>query len=435
MRIVRVRLIAACAVAVLACALAASVSWSSPPVTATASVRLDVPSANRSGAFTKPRTLTIPRGWSIEVWALVSSARFMAWTPQGSLLVSDPYNGTVTELTPASNRAAVPKQHVLLSGLTMPQGIAFDTLSGRTVLYVAESNEIDRYAWRGAPGVGSRSVIVRGLPDTDPRGDDVHRLKTLIVGRDHRIYLNIGSAYNASTQDVAGNPPRASVVSYAPTGGSARVVATGVRNAEGLSFAPNGVLWAAVNERDNIPYPAHGAYGSDKNAYGQVIQAYVNNHPADEVAALTPGRNLGWPYCNPDPDRGYARMPWDDDEQNNAGGRAFNCARLTPIDRGLPAHSAPLGMSFLEGSKLPSSVRSGAVIAAHGSWDREPPQPPAVLWLPWSHNTLGAPLTLVGGFQAANGSRFGRPVEAVAGPDGSLYISDDQAGAIYRLTP
>ena len=68
---------------------------------------------------------------------------------------------------------------------------------------------------------------------------------------------------------------------------------------------------------------------------------------------------------------------------------------------------------------------------------REPPRAPAVLWLPWNakSRTLGAAITLVGGFQESNGSRWGRPVDALAGPDGALYVSDDQAGAIYRLVP
>jgi glucose/arabinose dehydrogenase len=73
----------------------------------------------------------------------------------------------------------------------------------------------------------------------------------------------------------------------------------------------------------------------------------------------------------------------------------------------------------------------------HGSWDRNPQRSPAVLWLRWEANarTLGAPITLVGGFQEPDGSRWGRAVDAVPGPDGALYVSDDQAGAIYRLVP
>ena len=79
----------------------------------------------------------------------------------------------------------------------------------------------------------------------------------------------------------------------------------------------------------------------------------------------------------------------------------------------------------------------GAAVAAHGSWDRKPPQAPAVLWLAWNaaKGTLMPATTLIGGFENANGSYWGRPVDAVPGPDGALYVSDDTAGAIYRLAP
>ena len=108
--------------------------------------------------------------------------------------------------------------------------------------------------------------------------------------------------------------------------------------------------------------------------------------------------------------------------------------------RGAPAGTcciAPLGLDFLEGSQLPVPWSRGAVVAVHGSWDRQPPQEPAVLWMAWDANakTLLPAITLVSGFQNADGSRWGRPVDAVPGPDGSLYVSDDTAGAIYRLQP
>jgi glucose/arabinose dehydrogenase len=94
-------------------------------------------------------------------------------------------------------------------------------------------------------------------------------------------------------------------------------------------------------------------------------------------------------------------------------------------------------MTFLEASKIPAPWSGGAVIAAHGSWDRQPPQAPAVLWLAWnaSTGTLEPAVVLVGGFENPDHSYWGRPVDAVPGPDGALYISDDTAGAIYRVTP
>jgi glucose/arabinose dehydrogenase len=178
------------------------------------------------------------------------------------------------------------------------------------------------------------------------------------------------------------------------------------------------------------------------DAFGQVIQAYVNEHPPDEVVRVTAGRDLGWPYCNPDPDENHpagslAGVPFVADAVTNPGGIHLDCAALPPVEAGLPAHSAPLGMSFLEGSPIPAPWSGGAVVAVHGSWDRQPPRSPAVLWMAWdaAKHTLEPAVTLVTGFQNADGSRWGRPVDAVPGPDGALYVSDDTAGAIYRLIP
>jgi glucose/arabinose dehydrogenase len=121
----------------------------------------------------------------------------------------------------------------------------------------------------------------------------------------------------------------------------------------------------------------------------------------------------------------------------NPGGGALDCAALPPVEVGLPAHSAPLGMSFLAGSKLPAPWSGGAVVAVHGSWNRQSPQAPAVLWLAWdaAKHTLRPAVSLASGFENASGTFWGRPVDAVPGPDGALYVSDDAAGAVYRLAP
>ncbi len=392
-------------------------------------------------------TLTVPRGWSAELWAHVGDARLEAWTPQGALLVSSPDDGSVVKLTPAKTGAA-PRTTTIISGLTDPQGLAFDDLHGREVLYVAESDELDRYRWSADGTPSARTVLVHDLPDTEPAGDDVHRLKNVVVGRAHTIYVDIGSSSNATIPAAVprGALPRASVLAFDPDGKLKRVWATGVRNGDGLAFAPDGTLWTAVNERDQISFPFHRGFGAGGDDYGKVIPGYVDNHPPDEVARLTPGRDLGWPYCDPDPDATpgsestalrYGNMPFTPDEQTNPGGHRFTCAKLTPIQRGLPAHSAPLGLTFLEGSTLPARWTAGAVVAAHGSWDRQPPRPPVVYWMPWEAGTrtLGPAIDLVSGFQNTDGSRWGRVADAVPGPDGSLYVTDDQSGAVYRITP
>jgi glucose/arabinose dehydrogenase len=102
--------------------------------------------------------------------------------------------------------------------------------------------------------------------------------------------------------------------------------------------------------------------------------------------------------------------------------------------RVLPPHTAPLGLSFLRASRLPAAWRDGAVVAVHGGRDPASTSHPAILWFPWTGSTLGAPVTLVSGFWQ-EGVRWGRPTDPVPGPDGSLYVVDDTAGAIYRFTP
>jgi glucose/arabinose dehydrogenase len=399
-----------------------------------------VPAGQGGGAFTTSRKLKLPAGWSAKVWARVPDARMEAWTPQGDLLVSEPDNGKVVELTP--DQAGTATVRTLLSGLTEPQGLAFALVHGKQVLYVAESDRLDRYPWSSAGIAGRRSVIAAHLPDLDPSGDDVHRSKDVAVTANGTVYFNVGSSSNATPADRTMRPPRAVIMSVRPDGSRLRVVERGVRNGEGLAVAPDGVVWTAVNNRDNIPYPFHGSYGRFQDAFGKVIQGFVNNHPPDEVVPVTAGRDLGWPYCNPDQGRSHpagslADVPFVPDAITNPGGGKLNCAAVPPIEVGLPAHSAPLGLSFLQHTGFPAPWSGGAVIAAHGSWNRTPPRPPVVYWLRWNaaKRTLEPAVVLVTGFQAPNGSRWGRPVDAVPGPDGALYVSDDTAGAIYRLQP
>ena len=329
---------------------------------------MSVPAANAAAPFDESRSLVMPAGWHAEVWARVSGARYALWTPAGTLLVTATGAGELLELVPRSNPASPPSVRVLASGLTNPQGLAFDTLGKQRMLYVAESDRIDRYVWRGRGSLGARTVVVRGLPDDSASGDDVHRLKGIAVGPDHSIYVTVGSAWNANGADTTTSPPRGAVYAFDSNGAHRRVFAAGVRNGEGLAFAPDGTLWTAVNERDNVPYPFHRSYDGVSDAYGHVMQSYVNENPPDEVARLTAGRNLGWPYCNPSADvvpgnpeagQDYDRPRFVRDVQTNPDGKSLDCSKLAAIDRPIPAHSAPVSLTFLEGSTLPARWRSG----------------------------------------------------------------------------
>jgi glucose/arabinose dehydrogenase len=405
-----------------------------------APVTVTVPPDLAADPFDEPRQALVPAGWSIAVWARVPAARLAAWAPDGALLVSVPSAGQVVRLAP--NPGGAPTVSLLLAGLEQPHGLAF---AGST-LYVAESNQVDAFDYVSGAAI-VRRVLAGGLPDDkspDLRGAYAHALKSVAVGPDGSVYVSIGSTGNASEEDRSATPPRASILRIPPGGGAAETFAQGVRNGTGLAVAPDGSVWTAVNNRDNIAYPFDQPYAGDSgSSYGKVIPDYVDDHPAEAVARLTAGRDLGWPYCHPDPDvdpgaagspTRSANPPFVRDAQTNPDGSRLDCAALTPVEQSIGAHSAPLGLSFVS-TGLPAPYTSGALIGVHGSWNRNPPRAPEVSFLPWRDGTLGDQQTLVGGFQSPDGSRWGRPVAAVLGPDGAVYITDDDAGAVYRLAP
>ena len=355
------------------------------------------------------------------VWTRIPNARLAAWAPDGTLLVSAPADGKVLRLAPDANNA--PRQSVLLEGLNAPHGLAFE----RSMLYVAESDTVAAYTYADGAAT-ARRVAAAGLPDdrsADLGGAYAHALKSVAVGRDGAVYFSIGSTGNASPEDRDATPERATIMRIPPEGGPFDVFARGVRNGTGLAIAPDGSVWTAVNNRDNVAYPFPGP------TYGQVVANYVNDHPPESMARLTAGRDLGWPYCNPD---GDGATPFVRDVQTNPDGSRLDCGTLEPIEQTAGARAAPLGLSFVDGG-LPAPYAQGALVGVHGSWNREPPRAPEVSFFAWQNGTLGKQQTLVGGFQAPDGSRWGRPVAAVLGPDGAIYITDDYAGAVYRVAP
>src|SRR5439155_17405276 len=122
---------------------------------------------------------------------------------------------------------------------------------------------------------------------------------------------------------------------------------------------------------------------------------------------------FGWPFCNPNPDRtiGMRDMPYDPDAELNPGG-TVSCATANPIDQGIPAHSAPLGLTFLQDTTAPAVVRTGAAVALHGSWNRRMPIGYKVVWFPWSAGRPGRQQDLVTGWlDEAHGGAWGRPVD------------------------
>lgn len=387
---------------------------------------LDVARGADAGAAAG-RSVTLPAGWSAQIWADVPGARMAAWAPDGRLVVSSGDHGTVWLLTPTADPAESPTTTVLLDGLSNPQGVAFARQGSVDTLLVGEDSRI--VAWTYADGtVSDRRVLVDRLPTSG------HGAKAVTVAGT-TVFYSLGSSSNRDPADRDTTPARATVWQVDLDGTGNRTVATGVRNGFGLAIAPDGTLFTAVNQSDNQPYP----YQDDTGRYGKDVTEYVNENPVDQVSRITPGTDLGWPYCVPDT-RGLddpLDLPYVNDPTHNPDGEQLDCTAIGTTMLGLPAHSAPLGLTFTTGSDLEGTLGLGALITSHGSWNREPPRAPGVAFSPWDADTatLGTPVDLVSGFQGADGSRWGRTVDAVPGPDGSLYITDDEAGLVYRVAP
>jgi uncharacterized protein (TIGR03437 family) len=393
------------------------------PPGASLSRSVTVPSGMRIGVFSSDQFLTVPPGYQISVWARVTNARFLAVAPNGDVFVSQPDLGQILILRPDPT-GGDPTQFVYASGLRGPQGLAFDTVNGVTWLYVGESNQIDRYVYKaGDTAAPTKNVLVRNLLD-----HDAHPYKDVAIAPDHTVYFGFGSSCNACSTDISANPQLAAIYAMNPDGSNLQRFASGLRNPEGLAFVPGtNTLWAAVNNRDEIIYPHRDATGN----YGKLVRSYVDDHPPELFTRVRQGGNYGWPFCNSSEDgaAGYDNMPFDLDIENNADGHV-DCNKMDRIDKGIQAHSAPLGLAFLQGTNFAAPYRDGAVIAFHGSWDRTNPTGYKVVYFPWNTTTQtpGAQIDLIDGF-----IDFGRPVAVAVTPEGALLVTDDSSGTVYKL--
>ena len=407
----------------------------SPPLAATSTVAITVPAALAASPFNVARTAQVPAGWALAVYARVPGARFMAPMPDGSLLVSQPGAGKISLVQPGTGSGG-PTVTDFATGLNQPHDMVFHTIGSTTYLYVAESDKIGRYTYQPGNLTGQgRQVIIAGLPNASTpelNGAYAHALKNIALDGNHKLYVSIASTCNVCLSDTQSDPKRAAIYRYDADGTNRQLFAQGLRNAEGLAFIPGtNVLWVTVNGRDNTPYPIQDNTGQ----YGQVITSYVDNHPPDSFTKVVENGNYGWPFANPNPDgpTGLDNMPFDLDYDTNRTG-AVPLSTFTTISKGIQAHSAALGFTFLQNSAFPAAYASGAAVALHGSWNRSVITGYKVIYYPWNAatQTPGAQADLVTGFTI--GGVWGRPVDVAVDPQGALLISDDYSGTIYKLT-
>jgi len=327
--------------------------------------------------------IKVPPGFRIAIFARLPSApRFMLFTPEGNLLVSLMNAGQIAVVNPQGEVST------FATGLRRPHGMA---LRGRD-LYVAEENQVRAYRNMNA---GGSEVLVQGLPTGG------HITRTVGFGLDDKMYVSIGSSCNLCTEQ---DQRRAAIVRYNPDGTGQEIFARGLRNSVGFRWHPQThELWATDNGGDN--------FGDDE--------------PPEEINIVRQGVDYGWPYC------------WGDrqitPERLFRGGTAERCAPTVPPAVQMQAHSAPLGLDFYTGTQFPNDYRNDAFVAFHGSWNRSVPTGYKIVRVGAKNGVPGAVEDFATGWLEGGGFS-GRPVDVLTGPDGALYVSDDHARVIYRVT-
>ena len=339
-----------------------------------------------------PQTISLPPGFRIGYYAdNVPNARSMALSPDGTLFVGTLNQGRLYAIRDTDQDYVADEVITLAEGMNVPNGVAVRD----GALYVAEINRILRYDGIEAslPNLPEPVVINDDYPD-----DLTHGWKFIRFGPDGRLYVPVGAPCNVC---VVEGTPYGKITSIAADGSDLQVYADGVRNSVGFDWQPEtGVLWFTDNGRDSL--------GDDV--------------PPDELnRAPEAGLNFGFPYCHggtiPDPEFGRLRA----------------CDEFTPPAQPLGPHVAALGMRFYTGDLFPEEYRNQIFFAEHGSFDRTEPIGYQVSLARVAGDDVVSYEPFAAGWLGADGRVWGRPVDVQVMPDGSLLVSDDLAGAIYRI--
>ena len=326
--------------------------------------------------------IRVPEGYAFAIFAEgLGRARLMQMTAAGDLLVSASRDGTILLVRgDGDGDGKSDGQRILAGGLDKPHGIL---LEGRR-LYVAEEHRVTAYDFDGARMTGGRPIL-EGVP-----ADGGHATRTLRRGPDGLLYLSVGSSCNACIED---HPWRAAIIRF-DEDRPPEIFASGLRNTVGFDWRPEtGELYGVDNGRDNL--------GDDV--------------PDDEVNLIEEGGHYGWPFVHgagvADPGL-HGQMPADLSTRDQA--------------HGLGAHVAPLSIRFLR------SETGTALVAEHGSWNRSEKAGYRIVKLAFAAGAIAEEVFLDGCEVA--GEVICRPVDILEAEDGAIFVSDDYAGAIYRIS-
>lgn len=347
--------------------------------------------ANAAAAQPHLSRLTLLPGFHIAVYAApVPSAREMALGDDGTVYVGSMDAGKVYALSDINHDHVAERVRVIAKGLQLPVGVAFH----HGDLYVSAVSRILvlRDIAKHLDDPPAPQVVTDRLPT-----ETAHGWKFIAFGPDGLLYVPVGAPCNICDPGA----PYARLLRMRADGSHWQDVARGIRNTVGFDWQPgSGKLWFTDNGRDML--------GDDI--------------PSDELNRIDRGgEHFGYPYCHqgdlPDPEYG----------------KGHACKDYAPPALKLGAHVASLGMRFYTGTMFPRRWRGAIFIAEHGSWNRTKKSGYRVMAVRVNGDRVLEQLPFITGFQH-NERAWGRPDDVLPLPDGSLLISDDMAGAVYRVT-
>jgi glucose/arabinose dehydrogenase len=311
------------------------------------------------------------------------------------VILSEPGEGKITILRDANQDGVAEQRFTFASGLDNPYGLAFH---GQW-LYVGNEGAVVRLPF--TPRQTTTNAKPEQIAELPSGGHSTRGV--LFNNAGTKMYVSIGSRSNVSS----GEPPeRAAIVEFNADGSGKRIFAGGLRNPVGMAWEPvTGALWTAVNERDSL---------------GDELVP-------DFATAVQNGAFYGWPYAYLGPN----------EDPRRAGERPDLVRKTIPPSVPIASHSAPLGIAFYQGTMFPAEYRGRAFVALHGSWNRARRTGYKVISIPMRNGRpTGGYDDFVAGWMPSETNRavWGRPVGLLVLGDGSLLISDDGGGKIWRVT-
>ena len=340
-------------------------------------------------------TLHVPPGFHVSLYASgLSNPRTMLLCPNGDVLVAEPGAGRITLLRDANHDGVAEQRYPFAANLNEPYGLAFHD----HWLYVGDTDGVVRFPY--APG----QTAVKGEPEKiAPLPPGGHSTRGLLFDRTgRRLFVSVGSQSNVRAGE---DPQRAAILQMAPDGTARRVFASGLRNPVGMAWQPGtGALWTAVNERDGLG--------------DELVPDYATE--------VRDGAFYGWPYA-------YLGAH---EEPRRKGERPDLVKKTIMPSVLIQAHSAPLGIVFYDGTMFPKTYRGNAFVALHGSWNRARRTGYKVVSIPFrnGHPTGGYDDFVTGWLPDETGRAvWGRPVGLMVLADGSLLVSEDGNGTIWRI--